>query len=85
MHKSHQEEHSKQWGHQKLSYHQTDRFMNRRVELRNDKEITTTLTVPCTVRTAVGGKIWRKILGKTSLMKLVNKCGCIKNFAMFNR
>ena len=41
-----------------------DRFMNRRVELWNDKEIATTLTVPGNIRTAVGRKIWSKSLGK---------------------
>ena len=38
-----------------------ERFMNRRVELWNDKEIATTLTAPGTIRTAVGRKIWSKI------------------------
>ena len=42
-----------------------DRFMNRRAKLWNDKEITTTLTVPGTIRTAVGRKRWSKIPGKT--------------------
>ena len=30
------------------------------------------------VRTAVGGDMWSKILGKTSVKKLVNKGGCFK-------
>ena len=34
-----------------------DRFMNRRVELWNDKEIATTLDVPSAIRTAVRRKI----------------------------
>ena len=34
----------------------------------NDKEITTTLTAPGTVGTAVGRDVWSKILGK-------NQCG----------
>ena len=34
-----------------------DRFVNRGAELWNDKEITTTLTAPGTIKTAVGGKI----------------------------
>ena len=38
-----------------------DRFMNRRVELWNGKEIATTLAVLGAVRTAVGRKIWNKI------------------------
>ena len=42
-----------------------DRFMNRRAKLWNDKEITTILTAPGTVRTAVGRKICSKIPGKT--------------------
>ena len=42
-----------------------DRFMNRRAKLWNDKDITTTLTAPGTIRTAVGRKIWSKIPGKT--------------------
>ena len=52
-----------------------DRFMNRRVNLWNDKEITTTLTVPGTITTAVGRKIWSKIPGKTCVQILINKCG----------
>ena len=59
--------------------------MNRRVELWNDKEIATTLTGPGTVRTAVGRKIWSKIPRKTCVKKLINKCGCLKHFALFNR
>ena len=59
--------------------------MNRRAENLNDKEITTTLIVPGTIRTAVGRTIQSKILGKTSVKKLVNKDGCFKNCAMFNR
>ena len=35
-----------------------DRFVNGGAELWNDKEITTTLTAPGAIRTAVGGKIW---------------------------
>ena len=50
-----------------------DRFMNRRVKLWNDKEITTTLAVPGAVRTGVGRKIWSKIPRKTCLKELVNK------------
>ena len=56
-----------------------DGFMNRGLELWNDKEITNTLTVPCTVGTAVGKDIWSKILRKTSVKKLVNKGGCFKD------
>ena len=56
-----------------------DGFINRGLELWNDKEITTTLTVPCTVGTAVGKHIWSHILGKTSVKKLVNKGGCFKD------
>ena len=41
--------------------------------------ITTTLTVPDTVKTAVGRDIWSKILGKTSVKKLVNQGGCFKD------
>ena len=52
--------------------------MNRGLELWNDKEITTTLTAPGTVRTAVGRDIWSKILGKTSVKKPVNKGDCFK-------
>ena len=52
-----------------------DRFMNRGLELWNDKGITTTLTTPDTVRTAVGRVIWQ-ILGKTSVKELANKGGC---------
>ena len=49
------------------------RLLSMKVEHWNDKEITTTLTVPGTVK-----KIWSKILGNTSVTKLVNKCGCFK-------
>ena len=62
-----------------------DRFRNRRVELWNDKEITTTLTLPGTIRTAVGRKIWSKTLEKTSVKIVLNKCGCFKNCTVFNR
>ena len=48
--------------------------MNRGEELWNDEEIVTTPAVPCTIRTAVGREIWSKLLGKTSMTKLVNKC-----------
>ena len=61
-HKSHLEEHSTQWGHQKQNYNQTvARLMNRRVELWNDKETATTLAAPGAVRTGIGRKIWSKI------------------------
>ena len=59
-----------------------DRFMNRSVELWNDKEIATTLTVPGTIRTAVERKIWNKIPRKTCVKKLINKCGCFKHCAV---
>ena len=54
-----------------------------------DKEVTTTLTVPSTIRTAVGGDTWSIILVKTSMKKLdwlFCFCFCFKkkNFAMFN-
>ena len=54
-------------------------FMNRGATLCNDKEISTTLTAPGTIRTAVGSEIWSKILGKTSMKKLLDRCGCFKN------
>ena len=54
-HESHLVEHSKQSEHQKQNYTKLfDRFINRRVELWNDKEIATTLTAPGTIRTVVG-------------------------------
>ena len=62
-----------------------DRFMNRRVKLWNHKEIATTLTVPGTIRTAVGRKIWSKIPGKICVKILINKCGCLRHYALFNR
>ena len=62
-----------------------DRFMNRGVELWNSKEITTTLTRPGTIRTAVGRKIRSKILRKACVKILVDKCGCLKHHALFNR
>ena len=45
-------------------------LMNRDLKLHNDKKITTSLTAP---------DIWSKILGKTSVKKLLNECGCFKN------
>ena len=56
-----------------------DKFIDRGLELWNNKEITTTLTAPGTVRTAVGRDKHSKILEKTSVKKLVNKCGCFKD------
>ena len=55
------------------------------MKLWNHKEITTTLTTPGTVRTAVGRDIWSKILRKTSVKKLINKRGYFKDLAMSNR
>ena len=52
--------------------------MNREVELWNGKEITTTLTAPGTIRTAVGKNIWSKIARKACVKKLVDKCVCLK-------
>ena len=49
------------------------------LKIGNDKEITTTLTAPGTVGTAVGRDVWRKILGKTSVQKLINQGGCFKD------
>ena len=62
-----------------------DRFVNGGAELWNDKEITTTLTAPCAIRTAVGGKIWRKVPGKACVKILINKCGSLEHCALFNR
>ena len=56
-----------------------DRFMNRRAKLWTDKEVTTTLTAPGTIRTAVGRKIWSKIPGKICVKILINKCGCLEH------
>ena len=53
--------------------------MNRGLELCNKKEITNTLTAPGTIKTAVERDIWSKILGKTSVKKLINKGGCSKD------
>ena len=58
-----------------------DRFMNRRVELWNGKEIANTLAAAGAIRTAVGTKIWSKVPRN----KLVNKFGCLKHHALFNR
>ena len=38
-----------------------DKFMNRRVEFWNDKEIATTLAESGAIRTAVEKKVWSKI------------------------
>ena len=62
-----------------------DRFVNRGAELWNDKEITTTLTAPSDIRTAVGGKIWSKIPGKACVKIHINKCGRLEHCVLFNR
>ena len=62
-----------------------DRYINRRLEMWNDKEIATTLTAAGTVSPAVERKIWSKIPRKTCVKKLVNKCGCLKHCSLFNR
>ena len=81
MHKSHQNS-PNSWGIKSKTITKVfKRLMSRRAELWNNKEITTTLTVPGTIRTAVGRKIWNKILGKTSVKKLVNKCHCFKKLS----
>ena len=49
------------------------------MKLRNDKEITTTLAAPGTVGATVGGDVWSKILGETSVEKLVDKGGRFKD------
>ena len=59
-----------------------DRFVNGRAKLWNDKEITTTLTAPGAIRTAVGGKIWSKISEKACVKILINKCGCLEHCAV---
>ena len=66
----------------KLLQKMFDRFMNRRVELSNDKEISTTLTAPGTIRTAVGRNILSKISRKTCVKKLINKFGHLKHCAV---
>ena len=53
------------------------RFVNRGAEHWNDKEISTTLTAPGTIRTNVGRKIWSKIPGKTCVKILINKCAVL--------
>ena len=59
--------------------------MNRSAQLWNNKEITTTLTAPGTIRPAVERKIWSEIPRKTCVKKLIHKCGCLKHCALFNR
>ena len=74
--------HESHWGEHSNRF--MNRFMNRRVELGNDKEITTTLTVPGTITTAVGRQIWSKISRKICMKKPVDKCGCLKHCALFD-
>ena len=62
-----------------------DRFMNIRTKLWNEKEITTTLTVLGTIRTAVGRNIWSKIPWKTCVKILINKCGRLEHCTLINR
>ena len=59
--------------------------MNKKVEVWNDKKIAITLAEPGAIRTAVRRKMWGKIPGKTCVKKLVNKCGCLKHYALLNR
>ena len=49
-----------------------------------DRFMTLTLTVPGTIRTAVGRKMWSKIPWKTCVKKLINRC-VLKHRALFNR
>ena len=58
-----------------------DRFMNRRVELSNDKEIITTLITTGTIRTDIERKLSRKILKKNCLKKLISEV--LKNVQNF--
>ena len=81
-HKSHLEEHSGSIKSRTITK-QPDRFINRRVELWNDKAFAATL--PGTIRTPVGRTIWSKIPRKTCVKKLLNKSGCLKHHALFNK
>ena len=57
-HESQQEEHSKLLGIKSKTVTKLfGRVMNRRVDMWNNKEVNTTPTVPCTIRTAIGRKI----------------------------
>ena len=80
MHESHQEEHPRHWEHQKQSCITKlfDRCLSKRAGLWNNKEISTTLTAPGSARTTLRRKIYSKIIRKTSVKKLENKCGCVK-------
>ena len=55
------------------------KIQERGLELWDHKEVTTTLTAPGTKRTTAGSDIGSKILGKSSVKKLVNKGDCIKD------
>ena len=55
-----------------------ERLMSRRIEIWNNTEISTTLTLPDTVSTTARRKISNKIRRKTNVKKLINKCGCFK-------
>ena len=56
-----------------------NRFIDSGLKLGNDKEITTTLTAPGTVGAAVGRDVWSKILGETSVEKLIDKGSSFKD------
>ena len=76
MHKCHQKEHFKIWSLKSKAVTKLfERLLIRRVELWNNRGI---ITDPVAVRTAVKRKIWSKLLRKTIVEKLVNKCFCFK-------
>ena len=50
-----------------------DKLISRKEELSNNREINTTVTVPGTIRTVVGRKVWSEILREVSMKKLTNK------------
>ena len=79
MHESPQEEHSNSGSTEgKTMTELFDRFMDCGLKLGNDKEITTTLAASGTVGAAVGRDVWSKILGKTSVEKLIDKGSSFK-------
>ena len=72
MQESHQEEHSTQWEHQKQGYHQSVCIEG--LNVGSSRKLP---TLSGTARTYLRRKILSRILEKTYVKKLVNKCSCV--------
>ena len=54
-------------------------YSSSKITTRGSPKITTTLTAPGTVGAAVGRDVWSKILGETSVEKLIDKGSSFKD------